>query len=541
MVLKGIKLVYTAMPMAVLLASRNTLNPQEENNLKVYDTEYHIQNSFTTPSYPPLPQPHENETWDYTLYHNDLMIWEPYNVEIATGGGPEERIKQGEIENPTIEQLITEIKQTEHNLSAGMQLSGDEYSRRIVEVILEQEKAESDAPVEQLVTEIKQTEQKLSLGMQPSTDEYSRRIEKVIRELEVAELSTSLENSEEMGTLEPTEKYDDTSEQTHNLIVSQPTEDSSYKYSNSTFLNKLLRFPSPFITADSIRMRFSGQFLSFLSSEQVIRVLIVLLENELELSNEDQKELIEMMFGHIDYSLELVITKEQVVMLVEAMMRSSVPDYFEQVFLTWKMWYSFTIEEQELMLKGVKREYKKEILVMLYLFVVNRDEDNSRQCEIFKNNIKDQYKETRVLKERYSLNDVVIKLRKWENRVLCTILNTFDICLLDIPVVFGSLDKYAITSFRNFFRKYSFGWCQGNERRILRYKSHVCYAFTKFTSELEQANDLEESGDVETNSRLYFDPVYVKCEFVNWIRMLKKDDSLANTISVEDYKKEFIN
>ncbi|KAI5176592.1 hypothetical protein PAEPH01_2390 [Pancytospora epiphaga] len=127
------------------------------------------------------------------------------------------------------------------------------------------------------------------------------------------------------------------SEQSHSSTIPQLTEGSPYDYTNSTFLNKLLHSPSLFITAESIRMRFSGQFLSFLSSDQVIRVLIVLLKNKLELAKEDQKEFIEMIFGHIDYSLELVITKDQVVMLVEKMMRSNVPDYFEQVFLTWKM------------------------------------------------------------------------------------------------------------------------------------------------------------------------------------------------------------
>ncbi|KAI5175258.1 hypothetical protein PAEPH01_2127 [Pancytospora epiphaga] len=96
-------------------------------------------------------------------------------------------------------------------------------------------------------------------------------------------------------------------------------------------------------------------------------------------------------------------------MRVVAMMRSNVPDYFEQVFLTWKMWYSFTIEEQELMLKDIKKEYKREILVMLYLFVVNRDENNLQQCEIFKNEIKNQYEKTGIFNKGYLLKDVVIQ------------------------------------------------------------------------------------------------------------------------------------
>ncbi|KAI5170039.1 hypothetical protein PAEPH01_1197 [Pancytospora epiphaga] len=228
-------------------------------------------------------------------------------------------------------------------------------------------------------------------------------------------------------------------------------------------------------------MRFSGQFLSFLSSDQVIRVLIVLLENKLELASEDQKEFIEMIFGHIDYSLKLVITKDQVVMLVEAMMRSNVSECFEQVFLTWKMWYSFTVNEQELMLKNAKREYKREILVMLYLFVVNRDEDNSHQCEIFKNDIKKQYKETGTSNKGYLLADIVMEVGNWQNGILRTIIDIFGTCLLDLPLVFKDLNKYDVGAFWNFFKKNFFYTHHSIKSEVLMYKSHVCYALTKFT------------------------------------------------------------
>ncbi|KAI5178517.1 hypothetical protein PAEPH01_2564, partial [Pancytospora epiphaga] len=274
---------------------------------------------------------------------------------------------------------------------------------------------------------------------------------------------------------------------------------------------------------------------------QVIRVLIVLLENKLGLSNEDQKEFIEIMFGHIDYSLDLVITKEQVAMLVEAIMRSNVPDYFEQVFLTWKMWYNFTVEEQEMMLKDAKKEHKREILVMLYLFVVNRNDVNSQQCEIFKNVIKNQYKEIGVLKDGHTLTDVVIMMDNRNVEVLRIILNTFDTCLLDLPEVFKCIGSKAVDTFRNLFKRQFFTYKQNTKRQSSRYKSHVCYTFTKFTQEFKQDSDLGKSNDVESNSRLYFDPIYVKYEFTNWIRILKKDNSAISTISVNEREREFVN
>ncbi|KAI5174814.1 hypothetical protein PAEPH01_2104 [Pancytospora epiphaga] len=347
-----------------------------------------------------------------------------------------------------------------------------------------------------------------------------------------------------MSIEEPINEYRlyDASEQFLSLVAPLSAEDSLYEYSNFVFLHHFLRSPSPLITADSIRVRFSGQFFFFLAQEQLIRVLIVLLENKLELSNEDQKEFIEMIFGCIDYSSEKIITKEEVVTIVEAMMRSNVPDYFEYVFLTWKMWYSFTIEEQEKMLKNAKKEYKREILVMLYLFVMNRDEDNSQQCEIFKNDVKNQYKEFSILKNGHSLKDIVIKGAGWNDRIFCTILDTFDTCLLDIPEVFKSLDNNTIILFRNFFRIQFFPrYHKYLNFKNLRYRSHTCYALTTFTRELEEVNGIGESNDVETNSRLYFDPLRIKNEFGTWIRMMKKSNNLSGTITVEEYKKVFIN
>ncbi|KAI5170057.1 hypothetical protein PAEPH01_1215, partial [Pancytospora epiphaga] len=496
MIFKRWRLIYVAASVKMLVATWNASGPHNENNLEANDVEHYAQYNFAASEYQGL-QSYGNEMGSHDTY-NESMTWGFYNTEILTGSRLEERIGQEKVENPSVEQLVAEFKQIEQNMSSGVQLS---------------------------------------------VDEYGKRIEEVIKEQETIELGTLVNELEEMPIQKLIKKYESYNmpEQSHSLAISQSAEGSPYDYTNSTFLNKLLHSPSLFITADSIRMRFSGQFLSFLSSDQIIRVLIVLLENKLELAKEDQKEFIEMIFGHIDYSLELVITKDQVVVLVEAMMRSNVPDYFEQVFLTWKMWYSFTENDQETMLKDTKKEHKREILVMLYLFVMNKDEDNSQQCEIFKNNIKDQYKETGILKEGYLAKDVVIERNGWVFTLLCIILDTFDTCLLDIPEVFKGLDRDTVISFCNFFREQFFSCDKNPKVQFLRYKSHVCYAFTKFTPEFEQTNNLGKSKNIKTNSRLYFNPENVKFEFANWIKILKNNNNVNNAISADEHEKEIVN
>ncbi|KAI5169271.1 hypothetical protein PAEPH01_0577 [Pancytospora epiphaga] len=495
------------------------------------------------PKYLELQPPHENEIWDYDSCNDNSIVWEFYNPGVPTGSGLDERIGHEEIRNPNMEELVTEFRPAEHNPTLGMQLLTDEYTRRIDELIKESDIAELGTSVEYSVTKLRQMEQSLNLGTQQLTDEHSRRIEEVIKKQETAELGTLVDELEEMPMHEPIKEHRpyDILEHAYNSTILQPTEDSSYEYSNSAFLYKFLRSPSPFITADSIRVRLSGQFLSFLSSDQVIRVLIVLLENKLELSNKDQKEFIEMIFGHIDYSLELVITKDQVVTIVEAMMKSNAPEYFEQVFLTWKIWYSFTVNEQEVMLKNARMKYKREILVMLYLFVVNKDENNSHQCEIFKNNIKSQYKEIGILSKGYLLEDVVIEGSGWNIGVLCTIIDAFDTCLLDIPAVFKDLSKYNISAFWNFFKKNFFSKYHIGKSDVLMYKSHVCYALTKFTREIGQINSLEQSNSVETNSRLYFDPENIKLEFRTWMKTSWCNNKLDDAVFINTYKKEFVN
>ncbi|KAI5173412.1 hypothetical protein PAEPH01_1955 [Pancytospora epiphaga] len=422
-----------------------------------------------------------------------------------------------------------------------MKPSEEEYTRRIEEIIREQEAAESSVAVKQLVTAPKHTEQ--DLRMKLSEDEYNRRIEDLTNMQETVEMDTLVNSSGEMPIQNPIEEHRPygMSERTSSSAIFQLPENSPYAYFNSAFLYIFLRTPSPFITAESIRIRFGGQFLSFLSSEQIVRALIVLLDNKLELPKEDQKEFIETIFGHIDYSLELVITKAQVVMLVDAMMRSNVPDYFEQVFLTWKMWYNFTVNEQEVMLKKAKMKYKREVLVMLYLFVMNRDGTNSQRCEIFKNNIKNQYKETGIFKYGYSLENLVRKGNEWMIGVFSIILDTFDTCLLDLPEVFKGLENNAISTFWNFFRNYFYTRDQKDVLHILKYKSHVCYALTKFTPEFEQINNSGEINGIKRNSRLYFDPANVKLEFANWIRILKNNNRFGGTISTYGLEREFVN
>ncbi|KAI5173327.1 hypothetical protein PAEPH01_1897, partial [Pancytospora epiphaga] len=496
MIFKRWKLVYIVASVKILVATWNTSDPCGEDDLEKYDAKYffkqdsavpghsklessenemrnrntynnHImqesyeveaprfQHSSTIPEYAELQQPHEIKMhdYDYDTYNDPMMIWVSNDIKIRTGDEPEERMDQGEVENPTIEHLMIENEQMEQNLNSGKQLSEDEYNTLMKYLAEEQEPVELDTSIDQSATEFRPVEQNLSSGVQLSKGEYSRRIAEIINEQKAVESNSLVDNLEEMPIQESIDEHRPyyVPEQFHSSVTSQSAEDPSYEYSNSTFLFNFLHSPSPLITADSIRVRFGAHFLSFLSSSQLIRVLIVLLENKLVLSNEDQKEFVETIFGHIDYSLELVITKELVVVLVKAMMRNKVPDYFEQVYLTWKMWYSFTVKEQEKMLKYAKKEYKREILVMLYLFVVNRDEDNSPQCEILKKYLKNQYKKSSICDVEYPLEKFVTERKNHHVKVFFIILNTFDTCLLDIPKVFKSLDNNAIIAFRDFF------------------------------------------------------------------------------------------
>ncbi|KAI5168756.1 hypothetical protein PAEPH01_0394 [Pancytospora epiphaga] len=441
-------------------------------------------------------QPYENSQWDYSSYGNQPMMWESQNTQIPTNSETGNRVyldRDGE--------------------------GGDKIT------------------IEHLVTEIRQSEQKLSLGKQLAEDEHGKRIEELIRKQEA---ERSKDNLEAMPISSLTEEYmpSDLPECSHNSVIPQLVVDLSYEYSNFRFLKMLLYSPSPSITADSIRTRFGAQFFSFLSPRQIVRVLGVLLENRLQLSSENQREFIEKIFGHIDYSPMVVIPKEQLVILVETMMKSSVPEYFEQVFLTWKLWYDFTTEDQELMLKNinVKRGYKRETLVMLYLFVISIDGNNSQWCEILRSNIRSHYEDNGIIKKGYKLKDIVIKGERWETEMICNLFETFDMCLLDLSEVFKNMDGEVILPFRNYIRVHFFAQHHGAIPYCPRYKIHVCYVLTKFTKDSLQKINEDGNENLGAYKELYFDLIHIKKAFKNWIKIQDKNYHSDNKL-----KEEFMN
>ncbi|KAI5176655.1 hypothetical protein PAEPH01_2417, partial [Pancytospora epiphaga] len=114
---------------------------------------------------------------------------------------------------------------------------------------------------------------------------------------------------------------------------------SPYSHSNSVFLCMLFYYPGPYLTADSIRTRFKTGLLGTLSTNQIIRTLTALLNKNLCLSLEERRELVETVFGQIDFSLDVEYSKNQTIKIITAILKSDVPEFFEEVFLTWKMWY----------------------------------------------------------------------------------------------------------------------------------------------------------------------------------------------------------
>ncbi|KAI5183695.1 hypothetical protein PAEPH01_2956, partial [Pancytospora epiphaga] len=128
---------------------------------------------------------------------------------------------------------------------------------------------------------------------------------------------------------------------------------SPYNYPNGIFLSMLLCYhPGPHLTADSIRTRFKTGFLASLTTNQIVRVLTALLSKNLCFSPEERKELVEMVFGQIDFSLGENYNNDQIIRIITAILNSDVSECFEEVFLTHKMWYIFTSEEQERVLKN---------------------------------------------------------------------------------------------------------------------------------------------------------------------------------------------
>ncbi|KAI5177024.1 hypothetical protein PAEPH01_2433, partial [Pancytospora epiphaga] len=323
------------------------------------------------------------------------------------------------------------------------------------------------------------------------------------------------------------------------LMQQQLENVSVYSYSNSMFLNGFINFPSPIFTVDSIRVRFGSGFLNFLSTDQLIHVLATLLSSKLELTSAERTELVGMIFGCIDFSLEMNFNNDQIVRIVTTLLRSDSPHYFEQVFLTWKMWKVFTAEEQEKVLEaivfntdtvdeiGVK--YGKETLVMLYLFILNRDTVNSNKCEALKESIVKRYGETQALDDEDILDPY-----KYIKKNLST-SDTLDPSLLDLPNVLKKLKGTDLTNFKKFVRQntsVNYGPVY-SDYYGRRYKIHIFYALTKFTLENAQSNS---GGVVDIWDRIYIEPEYIKHVFSKWIRVARNGSYLADEREVNEFR-----
>ncbi|KAI5169724.1 hypothetical protein PAEPH01_0945 [Pancytospora epiphaga] len=326
------------------------------------------------------------------------------------------------------------------------------------------------------------------------------------------------------------------------LMQQQLENVSVYSYSNSMFLKNFLKFPSPIFTVDSIRVRFGSGFLNFLSTNQLIQVLAALLSSKLELTSAERTELVGMIFGCIDFSLEMNFNNDQIVSIVTALLRSDISHCFEQVFLTWKMWKVFTMEEQEKVLKaivfntdtvdeiGVK--YEKETLVMLYLFILNRDTANSSKCEAFKESIVKRYGETQALDDEDILDPY-----KYIKKNLST-SNMLDTSLLDLPNVLKKLKGAGLTNFKKIVRQNTSinnGLVYSNYYGK-RYKIHICYALTKFTLENGQSNS---GGVIDICDRGYIKLEYIKHVFSKWIRVARNGSYLADEREVNEFRNAY--
>ncbi|KAI5168755.1 hypothetical protein PAEPH01_0393 [Pancytospora epiphaga] len=325
-----------------------------------------------------------------------------------------------------------------------------------------------------------------------------------------------------------------------NLVRQRPYVISVYSYSNPMFLYFFLHFPLSIFTLDSIRMRFGSGLLNFLSIDQVIRVLIALLNKDLKLTKAERQELVEMIFGHIDFSLKMRFNNNQIVSIVTALLSSDVPHCFEQVFLTWKMWKVFTTEEQEKMLEDVigdnnqvdEMKYKKETLVMLYLFILNRDEVNSSKCEVFKECIIEVYGIT------YIFNDYEFLTPSRYIKRNLLISDRLDTSLLDLPRVLRNLDDFNLTKFKELTRLCI---CTVNGRLRStyygkRYKIHIFYALTKFTREITENNN---EGFAGVYDKVYFKPMYIGSVFRKWIRVSKSDTFSVNQRDVNEFRNAY--
>ncbi|KAI5169729.1 hypothetical protein PAEPH01_0950 [Pancytospora epiphaga] len=314
---------------------------------------------------------------------------------------------------------------------------------------------------------------------------------------------------------------------------------SVYSYSNSMFLDKFLNSPLSNFTVDSIRIRFSSGFLNFLSTDQLTRVLTTLLSKDLKFTIAERSGLVEMIFGHIDLSLERYFNNNQIVRIVTALLSSDVPHCFEQVFLTWKMWRVFTTKEQEQMLENAvidinqadkaREGYKKETLVMLYLFILNRDAVNSSICVIFKECI------VKIHGRPWILDNVdILNSHEYIEKNLAA-ANMLDTSLLDLPNVLKKLSDTNLTKFKDFVKQdintekgMLYSTCFGK-----RYKIHICYALTKFTREIAQNND---EGVKSICDSIYFEPEYIKNVLIRWSIVSVNTPRSTNKLEINEFR-----
>ncbi|KAI5171462.1 hypothetical protein PAEPH01_1646 [Pancytospora epiphaga] len=281
---------------------------------------------------------------------------------------------------------------------------------------------------------------------------------------------------------------------------------SPYNYTNGVFLYMLFCPLFPNLTADSIRTRFKMGFLNLLTTNQIVRVIYSLLKDELSINNEERIELVEMVFGHIDFASELDFSVDQVSTITMAIFSSEVPEVFEQVFLTWKMWGIFGIEQQNAIFNSYcsnvaeGKVYKRETLVMLYLFVLNKDEPNLETWKELKEDIKLKFGKGLGCRCGNAMLKVIVKPYRYKN-IIKLIVDTFDNCLLDLPEILNTLNTSN-------FKKYTKAKFYKHDRKAYyygkKYKIHVCYVFSKFSQ--DNINNQESNDNsIALLDKLYFD------------------------------------
>ncbi|KAI5173111.1 hypothetical protein PAEPH01_1852, partial [Pancytospora epiphaga] len=213
---------------------------------------------------------------------------------------------------------------------------------------------------------------------------------------------------------------------------------------------------------------------------------------------------------------------------ITAILNSDVSECFEEVFLTHKMWYIFTSEEQERVLKNCyfdlskddQKKYKRETLVMLYLFLLNKDETNSKMCREFMKEVVKNYGKGEIYKNNKTLKTLIDNYDSHTEEILL-LIKTFDSCLLNLPSVMRKVDA---SSFKAYTRKEFYSPSKTHKYYGARYKVHVCYALSKFT--------MENTGSASSNGAIwgtvYFDANKIRRTFKKW-NLLKDEESSTNT------------